>query len=238
MPQVYKGGGDRIREELRGFLILPESERKQQWFEFFVEKGLHRLIDTSLPHPLDLPVSPEQISVRVHTLEEQLGSLWQPHHAWEIYLAFILLGLPEDRADSAMHRLGLTRSEIEVVEKSFRLMHENVICPLKQTDPAPTLYDTFYNFPMAAACVGIILSPQFETNLEAFVRYKRDLASVKLEVTGDDIIKMGVPQGEHVGKLLKSLLHAKLQGKVHHRVDEISWLKKQLAGQPEESRTG
>lgn len=235
LPTAYKGGGDRIREELRSLLSQPESVLKVKWLKFFVAKGLHRLIDTHLVDALDLPLPVETISQRIQVLQDRLVNFWASDLTWEIYITLMLLGLPQQQAESAMHRIGLTRHEIEVVEKSFQLLNENILYPLTPLDSAVKLYETFHGFPFGAACVGVLLSPQFETSVDVLVQYKKELEPVTLEVTGDDVLKLGVPQGEQVGRLLKELLYAKLQGRVHHRLDEISWLKAQLAPQPEES---
>jgi tRNA nucleotidyltransferase (CCA-adding enzyme) len=235
MPEVYKGGGERIREELYKLLSTPESPQKIQWLTFFVDKGLHRLMDTHLPQTLELPLSLETISERLLCISERLATYWHKTYTWEVYLSFLFLGLPYDAIEPAMHRVGLTRHEIEVVEKSFRLLNENVIHILTREDNPAHLYDVFHSMPMGTACVGVLLSAQFETSLEALVKYKHELERVKLEVTGDDIMKLGVPQGEQVGKLLKALLHAKLQGQVHHRIEELNWLKAQISGSMEET---
>ncbi len=239
MPEVYKGGGDRIHEELTRFFSHPETAFKLQALEFFLSKGLHRLIDTSLPTKIELPVPLGKISERIEILQHALGDLWRESLSWEIYISFIFMSIPAAQVQTAMHRLNLSRPEIETVERSIRLLHENIICPLSASQNPMMLYDVFHGKPLGTVCVGLILSPQFTDPLEAFLTYKRTLEPIKLEVSGDDIIKLGVPQGEQVGRLLKALHYAKLQGKVAHRLDELAWLKNQLEkdqqSTPEES---
>lgn len=237
MPEVYKGGGDRIREELYKLLTMPESPTKIQWLGVLLEKGLHRLIDTHLPPRLDLPLPLEQISHRIQKLQERLADFWTPDLTWQVQITLLLLGLPKPFIQSAMHRIELTRHEIEVVEKSLLLLQENIMHSLTPFDSVTRLYDIFHTFPMGSACVGILLSSQFEIGLEALRKYKTELENVTLEVTGDDVLKLGVPQGEQVGELLRTLLQAKLQGKVHHRLEEINWLKTQITAQTEEKRS-
>jgi len=228
MPQVYKGGGDRIREELYRLFIYPESSQKVRWMEVLWEKGLFRLIDTRLPETTRLSVPLAKVSERLLALESALGEFWDEELRWQVYLTLLLLDLPDALVEGAMHRLGLTRAEMEVMEKSRRLYHENTLCPLEPEDPAFCLYEAFKGFPMGSVCVGLILSPSFNTCLEAYLRYLHELASVKVEVTGQDVLAMGVPQGEQVGLVLKELLQAKLERQVMHRRDELSWLREKL----------
>lgn len=229
MKDVYKGGGDRIRAELYKFLVFPESKLKAKWMENLIEKGFHTLIDTTLPSKIQLPFPVNSLSEKIELLQNSLSSFWSYNIKWQIYITLLMLGLPEKYVSQAMCRIELNRYEMEIVEKSQKLLRENIIHPLTPFDSEDKLYDIFHSLPFSTACIGVILSSHFETCLAALLKYKNELENVKLEVSGDDILKLGIPQGEQVGRLLKSLLHAKLQGKVTHRLDEINWLKNQIS---------
>lgn len=229
LPSVYKGGGERMRDEWFELLVLPESTEKLQWLGFFVERGLHRLIDTRLPRQLALPIPLTVVQQRLQFIQEQLSDeVFMPIYVWQVYLCIFLLGLPEAFQQGAINRLGLTRHEIEVFEKSFHLLQENKVCAMTPQTSAAELYDTFHTLPFGAIAFGLVLSPLIEQNLQAYQRYVRDLEGIHLEICGDDIMKLGVPEGAQVGQLLKALHYAKLSGTVVDRSDEIEWIKSQI----------
>jgi tRNA nucleotidyltransferase (CCA-adding enzyme) len=228
LPDVYKGGGDRIRTELERLLVLPESADKTRFVALFVDLGLHRLIDTRLPNPLPLVVPVEKLSQRVTELQTRLAPYWKTAWTWEIHLAILFLGVPETFVTPAMQRLGLTRHEMDVISESRRLLHENIPGACTPNDTATRLYEVFHSLPEAAVYVSLILSPRFNIALDAFMYYKDTLRPIQLAVTGDDILQLGVPQGEAVGRLLHELLEAKLSGAVHQRSDELAWLQARL----------
>ncbi len=229
IPTAYKGGGERIHNELYKLFSLPETPAKRRGIQFFMEKGVYQVLDSTLNSPPEPPISLETLSGKIVQLQNHFSAWWSPQLTYEIYLSWFFLGLPADQADHVMHRLGLNRTEMEIVEKGFQILCENVVCPLQGTEKAVRIYEVFHPLPLATACLGILLSPNITGPLEALAHYQSQLACVKLEVSGEDVIQLGLPQGAPVGQALKALLHAKLQGEVHNRLDEIQWLKSHIA---------
>jgi tRNA nucleotidyltransferase (CCA-adding enzyme) len=52
-------------------------------------------------------------------------------------------------------------------------------------------------------------------------RWLADLRHVRLEITGDDLLAAGVPQGPEIGDRLRRALDRKLDGEVHGRAGEL-----------------
>jgi hypothetical protein len=53
------------------------------------------------------------------------------------------------------------------------------------------------------------------------MRWVSDLAHVRLEITGDDLVGAGVPEGPALGKALEETLARKLDGLVAGRQQEL-----------------
>jgi tRNA nucleotidyltransferase (CCA-adding enzyme) len=53
-------------------------------------------------------------------------------------------------------------------------------------------------------------------------RFLDDLRHVRLEITGDDLLAAGVPQGPEVGERLRRTLDRKLDGEVAGREQELA----------------
>ena len=50
---------------------------------------------------------------------------------------------------------------------------------------------------------------------------------VKIDLSGNDLIDLGIPKGPEIKKTLDKLLKAKLDGIVHNKNDEILFIKKE-----------
>src|SRR5690606_19484549 len=81
--------------------------------------------------------------------------------------------------------------------------------------------------------LGFTNEPRMKTALAAFATYKRKWEQLHLELDGNDLIELGVPEGRAVGQLLNELLRVKLAGRVPDRLDEIQYVRNCLQAQAE-----
>ena len=53
------------------------------------------------------------------------------------------------------------------------------------------------------------------------------IKDIKLEITGDDLLRLGYPQGQNIGVILDSLYEAKINNLNNFagKSDEINWVK-------------
>jgi len=56
----------------------------------------------------------------------------------------------------------------------------------------------------------------------AFERYWSALSQVRLEISGEDVKEMGLEQGPMVGEILRSVLAARINGKIKDRQAELT----------------
>jgi tRNA nucleotidyltransferase/poly(A) polymerase len=59
-------------------------------------------------------------------------------------------------------------------------------------------------------------------------RYLRMLSSIKVEINGNDIIKLGVEPGRKIKELLRQITILKVKGMLKNRDDEMEYVKKYL----------
>ncbi len=67
----------------------------------------------------------------------------------------------------------------------------------------------------------LALALAFGAPPEPILRWLTELARVRLEITGDDLLRAGVPEGPAVGRALEGTLDRKLDGLVSGREDEL-----------------
>jgi len=84
----------------------------------------------------------------------------------------------------------------------------------------------------AEAAVAIAASEGGKAGEMAFEKYYSVLQKVRLEITGDDIKGMGIPEGPIIGQTLRNVLIAKINGHVNGREAELE-LARRLAARDE-----
>ena len=57
--------------------------------------------------------------------------------------------------------------------------------------------------------------------------YIEKLSQIRVELTGDDLKEMGIPEGREIGMMLDEILKKKLSGSIVNRDDEINFVKNQ-----------
>ncbi len=241
--ECYRGGGDRIKQELKGLLRVEESPAKSKWLRFFLQTGCYRLMnmDTTYqpsPHSIE---KLGKVGEFLPTLSAALSQYIDPDFAFDLYLCFIFLDFSPEEFQKTTTRIGLTRNEREFSEQ-FRRLKEAVadrFGSLHEYSSPAEIYDLFHglHFITIAACiVELALSDnkRWTHVLEAFIKYKRKWEKMRLELDGNDLIGLGVPEGKVIGFLLDQLLHAKLAGQVPDRMDEVQYIQNQLAARAEQ----
>lgn len=234
----YKGGGERIKQELKGLLRIEESVAKSHWVRYFMQAGCYRLLNmetTFQPSPETVDAV-SRIGGLIPGLASALYKYVDHDFSFDLYLCFIFRDFPESEFSKTATRLGLTRNEREFVEQFRRL------CPvvkerfgtLHEFSSPAEIYDLFngLHFITVAACLLelALMDNGCSRNVqEAFLKYKRKWEKMQLELDGNDLIGLGVPEGKLIGSLLGQLLHAKLSGQVPDRMDEVQYIQNQLA---------
>lgn len=239
----YKGGGDRIKQELKGFLSVEESSVKSRWVRFFLETACYRLINMEMTYQPDDALRNQltRIPDILPEIESALSAYVDRDLRFDTYLCFLFSGLPDEDFQKAIQRLGLTRNEREFVEQ-FRKLKDGVPArfgALHEFSSPAEIYDLFHglHFITVVACLvelGFEDKRRMRSVLEAFLKYKRKWEKMTLELDGNDLIGLGVPEGKQIGQMLDQLLHAKLAGHVPDRLDEIQYIQNRLQPQPVE----
>jgi tRNA nucleotidyltransferase (CCA-adding enzyme) len=233
----YKGGGDRIKQEMKGLLRVEESTVKSKWVRFFKESGAYRLINMEMTYQPDEAIIERlgRIYEVLPEIESALSSYIDTDFRFDTYLCFLFWHLPTEEFQKAIQRLGLTRNEREFVEQ-FRKMKDTVqerFSGLHEFSSPVEIYDLFKGLHLITitACLvelGLSDCKRMRTVLEAFLKYKRKWEKMTLELDGNDLKELGVPEGKMIGLMLDQLLHAKLAGHMPDRLDEIQYVQTRL----------
>ena len=84
------------------------------------------------------------------------------------------------------------------------------------------------------ALTAFSLACEGQRTRDIIVHYLDELRHVKTSLDGHELTLLGVPQGPGMGRMLKALLDARLDGEVANRETEVALVKRWLAeGGPE-----
>jgi tRNA nucleotidyltransferase (CCA-adding enzyme) len=216
--------GARLWRELR---LMLEGESPVACLRRLDELGI-------LPHiDAELRLSPSQLELLTRLAAARL-ELAETHvdvlgRAWPVYLAALFVGFETLIMRRISARLVLSpRLTQEVVDglsaverACDRLCQAGEIRPSEVVAVLRTLPSEMLPL-LLALCPGDEVHHQVE-------HYLTTWRHIRAELTGDDLKRLGVPQGRHLGQLLTRLLAAKLDGEVTSREAEEALVRRMLA---------
>ena len=143
-------------------------------------------------------------------------------------LALATFGLNEDEAKQTVQRIADTSDWGESILGNAELA--KTIVMLDQTDLRPSeVVEILSDIPLASIRAYIEAGPPLPRR-GRLVDYVETLRFVKPEISGDDLLKIGIPQGPTIGQLLEIVRRSRLDGQVKSRQEELELVKSRLPG--------
>src|SRR5690606_38659875 len=128
------------------------------------------------------------------------------------YLCFLLMEMPPEELLKTSHRLGLTGNERELVAQFRKLKGtaETRFGTLHEFSSPVEIYELFHGLHLVTITSCLLLLGRSDPKrmrvvLEAFLTYKRKWEKLQLELDGNDLIDLGVPEGKQIGHWLGQL---------------------------------
>jgi tRNA nucleotidyltransferase (CCA-adding enzyme) len=209
-------GGTRMREELK--LIL-ESPHRRRALKLLSQLGARlRYLDAELQYTLEVD--------RAIRWAEKLLAGAGLKDPWVVFLGLLISRLPGERVWMVLDRLHMTNEHKLMIEKAFSVREElpRIFEELNRNRHGlkdSEIYHLLHGKPdeslAIVACLGVAFSPV----RRIIQRYLVKLRNVKVELTGNDLIALGIKQGREIGKVLGALLDARLDGLINDREGEL-----------------
>jgi len=143
-----------------------------------------------------------------------------------LHLALLAYPLTSEEAEQFISRLNLAKSLAQTVRDTIAVKNKMRSLTIPGLSPS-NIYRLLdgYSFPALMANSLATESPVASQNIRLFLKKLKD---IKISLTGNDLIRMGVVPGPQIGEVLELLHQAKLNGKITTRQDEEevvrSWL--------------
>jgi tRNA nucleotidyltransferase (CCA-adding enzyme) len=207
--------GARLWRELR--LIL-EGESPAHGLKRLDDVGLLRQIDPELSvPPARLDLLTRVMAARLEVAELAPG-MTEP--VWLPYWAALVQDLPPASVQRACRRLTLSpRITAELISGLAAI--ENTCQRLRQDDALRPSAVVAMLRPLSIALLPLLLGRCAVMQVHESVRqYLTTWRHIRTSLTGDDLKRLGVPQGRHIGQLLTLVLAAKLDDQAPTREAE------------------
>lgn len=197
---IEKIRGDRVKIEVRYLFNLPNIEKA---IKVFFESGIYKMMSTELQ-----PYTDTISTVPIARINNQ----------WLICLGIILKAQTTQDQEKIINNLQLTGDEAKII-KSGLVAFEN-LNKLKVVDPT-IIHRELKNLAIESVSIIKVLSNKGANLSDLIDDFINKTSKIKLEITGQDLINMGVSQGKQIGEILDKVLELKIKNPNMKKDDEI-----------------
>jgi tRNA nucleotidyltransferase (CCA-adding enzyme) len=149
---------------------------------------------------------------------------------WYVFFLGLLDRLKDRALDETLERLSIPVRTRERMRHGRRRYREVLAAFYKEPKLAPSrIYDLLTTLDTELLLLMMAKAKQ-EKAKKYISLYLTRLRTVKVELSGDDLKKLGIPPGPRYKKILAELLDAKLDGLVHNRDEEMAFVRKGSGG--------
>jgi len=216
--------GDLSSARLRDELVLLLDEAK-------VDFALRRLEDLGLAasiHGRLRAAAKERTLIRRADVLRGRHRLQAEVPAWRLRLVWLLHELDPEEIAAWTRRMRIRRRDAEVLERAF-VVARRLVDRIARGPTEAEVYDVAEGQPVEALLVAMAVD---ETGIAAdrlghFLDVSRH---VRLEIGGEDLLTMGIGASPRLGKVLRNVLHLKLNGVVSGRDEELAAARLQRSG--------
>jgi len=199
-----------------------------------------------LRHELDL-VLKEELPEKAIRRADELGALSKLHPAlkgdnwlaekFAVARERYLTDTPQPQLFLALLCYRLTANELEHLIKSLRLPKATAqalrdtlaikgkMKELARPGQAPSVIYNLLQGYCPTAYIAVSIAGDSETVAEHIELYFNVLQDVNPALTGEDLVKLGVPRGPYIKKVLQKLREARLDGKIDSKKEEEDWVR-------------
>ncbi len=205
--------GDRIRHELE--LVLKEE---------LPEKALKRADKLGVLKKLHPSLKGDEWLAETFALARERYLPDEPHP--QLYLALLAYRPTTDESEQIISYLHLPKATAQVLRDTAAIKKKTK--ELSAPGLAPSLiYDLLHGYGLTALTASSLgtASPTAAEHIELYLNVLRH---VNPALSGEDLIKLGVPQGPKIKEALQTLREARLDGKINSKQDEEEMVRGRL----------
>ena len=200
---IEKIRGDRVKIEIRYLFNLLNTEEA---VKAFFDSGIYRMVSTELKLCRD-------VARNISTSNDK-------SRQWLIYLALIIKGLNFEKQETIMKTLQMTGEEIKIIKDGFNTFNK---LKEKQSIDSVVIYRELKNLSLESI---VILQSLTLSITDLIDDYLSKTSKIKLEITGQDLINLGIKEGKKIGEVLERVLELKIKDPSISRENELEEAKR------------
>lgn len=205
MKVLEKLSGKRFWTELRNLLL---EEHPIPGIRLLSEYGLLSTIHPEVEldsFTLDLLYQIQKVLAWFH-----LNFLQERTERWLFYLMALLEKLNRTERIAVAQKFQLT-SDVQEMLRFYKSNTKDIHARLRGTQKPSSLYFSLKEYPVEVLLYAMARAGE-EGIQQQIATYLRDLRGRKLQITGDDVMKLGLPQGPKIKETLDQVLRVHLDG--------------------------
>jgi tRNA nucleotidyltransferase (CCA-adding enzyme) len=149
---------------------------------------------------------------------------------WFVFFLGLLDRLKDRAFDETLERLSIPVRTRERMRHARRRYREVLAAFYKEPKLSPSrIHDLLVTLDTESLLLMMAKAKQDKAK-KYISLFLTSLRNVKVDLSGDDLKKMGIPPGPRYKKILAELLDAKLDGLVHNRDEEMAFVRKGCGG--------
>ena len=142
---------------------------------------------------------------------------------WLLYPLLLLKEIPREQWPAATELLGLRDGkEHKLVEQVISQLPWLSSLLQKESLGASAIYDLLEPQPTLALLALLAANPGEAGLRSRVLLFLEKLADLELAIDGNDLLQLGYPPGPDIGRILKAVHRAKLDGQVHSKEEEMT----------------
>jgi len=214
--------GKRIKEELKQIL---EEDRPERNVYRMQKLGILKVIQPGIY----LNSSREMIFDKlIDTIARYEILTGEKSKRWLIRLSVLLRDLTEEEIENFCSKYSFTREERETILASSKKADE-IVERLTVPEMKPSsIYYLLRSYPPEALILAMAIAKN-DIVEKRIVLYLSHLQKIELEITGDDLKKMGYKPSPEFSRILEETKKAKLDGLVKTVEEEVEFIRKNFA---------
>ncbi len=148
-------------------------------------------------------------------------------YPWMLSLMIILKDASSNQINLIAGALELRKDQRKIITEFENMDAAELLNSISKRLSKVEIYDKLNNFDLYAILYLYLISRGKAKNNLRF--YIDKISKIALEITGEDVKKLGVPECPYVGDVLSKVLRAKIEGRIKNREEETDYLKKLLS---------